>query len=85
MDGPDDREAGARAPSQPLRLRQAVGRLLLLVPRNRVAQEGVPGHRQPLVTRPPCLPTAQPGPGETNVNDSIEIIDSNIVQSAFLF
>lgn len=45
MDGPDDREAGARAPGQPLRLRQAGGRLLLLVPRRRTAQEGVPGRR----------------------------------------
>lgn len=45
MDGPDDREAGARTPGQPLRLHQEGGQLLLLVPRRRIAQEGVPGRR----------------------------------------
>lgn len=45
VDGPDDREAGARTPGQPLRLREAGGRLLLLVPRRGTAQERVPGRR----------------------------------------
>ena len=75
VDGHDDREAGARTPGQPLRLREAGGRLLLLVPRHCVAQEGVPGRRRPLVTRQAWLPTVW----KINVNDSIDIQDNNII------
>lgn len=52
MDGPDDREAGAWTPGQPLRLRQEGRRLLLLVPWCRSTQEGVSGHRGPLSPQP---------------------------------
>lgn len=60
VDGPDDREAGARTPGQPLRLRQESRRLLLLVPRRRTAQERVFGCRGSLVSWHMWLPTAQP-------------------------
>lgn len=67
VDGSDDREAGARTPSQPLRLRQKGGWLLLLVPRRRATKEGVPGCRGPLVTRRDC-----PLQTEINVNNSMK-------------